>query len=142
MKRIVQCPKCETKLSVFDLGKPISQKCPKCANTFEVAADGTVGAPEKAEAPSPETAAESAGDEKPVSVPAAQKAPAPVVSAPEPVIVESGISFLHVLVIFALLFVVIVVQVVTFKQTQAHLNRLEKQVYELALQVQKLKVNQ
>ena len=36
MKRIITCPKCEAKLSVFDLGKPINQKCPKCGNTFVV----------------------------------------------------------------------------------------------------------
>jgi len=36
MKRIVQCPKCESKLAVFDLGKPINQKCPKCGNAFIV----------------------------------------------------------------------------------------------------------
>ena len=36
MKRIVQCPKCQTKLSVLDLGKPIKQKCPKCKETFDI----------------------------------------------------------------------------------------------------------
>ncbi|MDD4102467.1 MAG: hypothetical protein PHU80_07540 [Kiritimatiellae bacterium] len=36
MKRIIQCPKCEAKLSVFDIGKPISQKCPKCGNSINV----------------------------------------------------------------------------------------------------------
>ncbi len=34
MKRIIQCPKCEAKLSVFDTGKPINQKCPKCGNSI------------------------------------------------------------------------------------------------------------
>ncbi|GEM_PF-1964074 len=36
MKRIIQCPQCEAKLSVFDIGKPISQKCPKCGNSIDV----------------------------------------------------------------------------------------------------------
>lgn len=36
MKRIIQCPQCEAKLSVFDIGKPISQKCPKCGNAINV----------------------------------------------------------------------------------------------------------
>jgi len=39
MKRIVQCPKCQTKLNVLDLGKPIKQKCPKCKESFEVASE-------------------------------------------------------------------------------------------------------
>lgn len=34
MKRIIQCPHCEAKLSVFDIGKPISQKCPKCGKAI------------------------------------------------------------------------------------------------------------
>ena len=36
MKRIVQCPKCQAKLSVFDMGKTIHQKCPKCGETFVI----------------------------------------------------------------------------------------------------------
>lgn len=36
MKRIVKCPKCEAKLAIFDLGKPINQKCPKCGNAFVI----------------------------------------------------------------------------------------------------------
>ena len=36
MKRIVTCPKCEAKLAIFDLGKPINQKCPKCGNAFVI----------------------------------------------------------------------------------------------------------
>ena len=36
MKRTITCPKCEAKLAVFDLGKPINQKCPKCGNAFVV----------------------------------------------------------------------------------------------------------
>jgi len=134
MKRIVQCPKCEAKLSVFDLGKPISQKCPKCGNTFEVSPDGTVSVPsaETPSAPSSTPVAEPTG--KPVSSPVVSKPSAPVpvaMAAPEPVVVESGITFLHVLVIFALLFVIIVVQVITFKKTQSQLNAISSQVQEL-----------
>lgn len=36
MKRVIQCPKCQAKLAVFDIGKPINQKCPKCGNAFVV----------------------------------------------------------------------------------------------------------
>lgn len=45
MKRIVQCPKCESKLAVFDLGKPINQKCPKCGNAFVVDTDENKNTP-------------------------------------------------------------------------------------------------
>jgi phage FluMu protein Com len=48
MKRIVQCPKCESKLAVFDLGKTINQKCPRCGNAFEIQSEEKKeGAPEK-----------------------------------------------------------------------------------------------
>jgi len=132
MKRIVQCPKCETKLSVFDLGKPISQKCPKCGNTFEVSPDGTVAMP-SAETPSPVPAAETAEKEKPASapVPAVPKpsAPAPVATvAPEPIVAESGITFLHVLVIFGLLLLIIVVQVVTIKKMENRMSDLSSHI--------------
>jgi len=36
MKRIIKCPKCEAKLAIFDLGKPINQKCPKCNHSFVI----------------------------------------------------------------------------------------------------------
>ena len=146
MKRIVQCPKCEAKLSVFDSGKPISQKCPKCGNTFEVTSEGAV------ETPAPETpatspsapAAETSGKEKPVAAPAAQKPTVPSApnAQPEPVIVEAAPSLLQVVVIPALLFIIIAVQIWTFKLSQSHINRLEKQVYDLATLVQKLKNQQ
>ena len=48
MKRIIKCPKCESKLAVFDIGKPISQKCPKCGNAFVVESEEN-----KTEAPKP-----------------------------------------------------------------------------------------
>jgi phage FluMu protein Com len=136
MKQNVQCPKCEAKLSVFVLGKPITQKCPKCGNTFEVSPDGTVTTP-SAETPSSAPVAETAEKEKSASAPAAPKPSAAREEArsaearppaPESVVAESGITFLHVLVIFALLFVIIVVQVVTFKKTQNHLNFVTEQI--------------
>ena len=136
MKRIVQCPKCETKLSVFDLGKPISQKCPKCTNTFEVTSEGAVETPSAADAPEREKTAPA-----PAPAPAASKPSAPADIPPDPVVVESGISFRHVLAIIALLLIAIAVQVWAFKQSQARFNRLEKQVYDLAAQVQKLKIH-
>ena len=131
MKRIVQCPKCEAKLSVFDLGKPIHQKCPKCGNTFDVAPEGAADA---AEPPTPAASPAPDGDapakeiklKPPVAAPR-PAAPAPA-APPEPAAVESGISFMHVLLILALLFTVIVVQVVTFKKTQSQLNALSSQV--------------
>lgn len=52
MKRIVTCPKCEAKLAVFDLGKPINQKCPKCGNAFVIESE------EKKEAVKPAEAAD------------------------------------------------------------------------------------
>lgn len=36
MKRVIQCPKCEAKLSIFDIGKPINQICPKCGEKFTI----------------------------------------------------------------------------------------------------------
>ena len=135
MKRIVQCPKCEAKLSVFDSGKPISQKCPKCANTFEVTSEGAVEPP-AAETPTAPPEKPLTEKEKTASAPSssAPKPPepvAPTVSA-EPVIVESGISFLHVMVIFALLFIIIVVQVWTFKMTERRLDTISSNIQTLS----------
>jgi len=138
MKQNVQCPTCEAKLSVFVLGKPITQKCPKCGNTFDVSPDGTVATP-AAETPSTSTSAPATdASEKPAAAPAAFKpsASSPVTAiAPEPVVAESGITFLHVLVIFGLLLLIIVVQVVTFKKTESHLNVLSQQVEMLTKKV-------
>ncbi|MDX9795154.1 MAG: FYDLN acid domain-containing protein, partial [Kiritimatiellia bacterium] len=50
MKRIVTCPKCEAKLAVFDLGKPINQKCPKCGNAFVIESEENKEAVKTAEA--------------------------------------------------------------------------------------------
>jgi hypothetical protein len=55
-KRIVTCPECEVKLSVFDFGKPINQKCPKCSKTFVIESeekDETKKADDKADAAKP-----------------------------------------------------------------------------------------
>ena len=143
MKRIVQCPKCEAKLSVFDSGKPISQKCPKCANTFEVTPEGAV------ETPAPETPAaspsapvtETSAKEKPASAPVAQKSSVSSAPAtqPEPVIVESAPSLFQVLVIPVLLFIILAVQVWTFKMVQSRFTKLEQT---LTTQIQKLKTAQ
>ena len=78
MKRIITCPKCEAKLSVFDLGKPINQKCPKCNNAFVVESDEkSAGAAEegaaKKDAAVPADGAEKKSDAPPPSAPAADK---------------------------------------------------------------------
>ena len=73
MKRIIQCPKCQAKLAVFDLGKPINQKCPKCGNAFVVESESQKAPVEEAPvaaataeaapaAAKPETAPEKAGE--------------------------------------------------------------------------------
>jgi len=135
MKRIVQCPTCEAKLSVLDLGKPITPKCPKCGNTFDVTSEGVVDAPAAETQPAPPLAPGAMTDGKTVSSPAAPRlsASAPVAPAePAPVAGEPGPSLLQVILIPALLFIIIVVQVVTFKKTQSHLNTLSAQIQALS----------
>jgi len=69
MKRIVQCPKCQAKLAVFDMGKPINQKCPKCSETFVIESeqskktDDAKTPPPKADA-QPEVKTEKASEPK------------------------------------------------------------------------------
>lgn len=101
MKRIVQCPKCESKLAVFDIGKPITQKCPRCGHAFEISSEEKQGAAaskpaEKkrskkitapvtatsAEAPSTEPAAPAPDAPKPA--PESAQAPAPDAPTPAP----------------------------------------------------------
>jgi len=36
MKRIVQCQKCQTKFSVFDMGKTVTKRCPKCGESVVI----------------------------------------------------------------------------------------------------------
>lgn len=75
MKRIITCPKCEAKLAIFDLGKPLNQKCPKCGNAFVVESE------EKKEPAKGETVAEEPTKsiaEKPNKSAASQTAEAPV----------------------------------------------------------------
>lgn len=127
MKRIVQCPACGAKLSVFDLGKPITQKCPKCEHTFDVMPESA------ADAPTAEASGKEARSKPPPADPAAL-----AVDPMMPASVETGISFLHVLVIFALLFIIIGVQVFTFKKTDARLTALKEQVNALTAHVQSL----
>ena len=75
MKRIVQCPKCESRLAVFDLGKTISQKCPRCGNAFEIASE------EPSSKEKSKTSEKKAS--KKLAVPAADAAtPPPAVAAP------------------------------------------------------------
>ena len=84
MKRIIQCPKCEAKLSVLDIGKPISQKCPKCGNSInldseqpssEEKKDDKPAATEKTSAPAEKPAAD--GKAAAVDKPDAAKDTAP-----------------------------------------------------------------
>lgn len=131
MKRIVTCPTCETKLSVFDIGKPISQKCPKCNNTFVVESEdkkdsAPAGGENPKEAPAP--GADAAKPEEKTTVPETGKqpsasaprpttikrAPAPVASIPsepEPA-PAGGPSFLFSFVVVGLLVLIIVLQVI------------------------------
>lgn len=80
MKRIIQCPKCQAKLAVFDLGKPINQKCPKCGNAFVVES-------ESQKAPAEETPAAAAPAE---AAPAAAKPEAAPEKAGETQVEASG----------------------------------------------------
>ena len=81
MKRIVQCPKCQAKLSVFDFGKPINQKCPKCSENFVIESiekkDAATSSPEP---DAPATAPEST----PVKQPADTKDKEPAQKNGEP----------------------------------------------------------
>jgi len=70
MKRVVQCPKCDAKLSVFDSGKPINQKCPKCRESFVVESEEAKSAGED----KPAAAAADSASEKKTDQPADAKA--------------------------------------------------------------------
>ena len=67
MKRIIPCPKCEAKLAVFDLGKPINQKCPKCGNAFTIESEEKKADEKKPEeaVKTPAEKTETAGPAKP-----------------------------------------------------------------------------
>ena len=41
MKRIVQCQKCQTKFSVFDMGKTVTKRCPKCGESMVIEPEQT-----------------------------------------------------------------------------------------------------
>ena len=160
MKRIVQCPKCQAKLSVSDIGKPIKQKCPKCNENFVIesadakavdakkeqpadAVPGSVNPEVKAE-PKPETSTkpESKPEEKPevkaeAKEPAAPK-PAPKPAAQKPVTSalpetefpehHSGVSGLHLVGIIGLLVVVILMQVISARNSAKRFSNLETQL--------------
>jgi len=154
MKRIVQCPKCQVKLSVLDIGKPINQKCPKCGESFVV---------ESEEAKSVETKKEPTSEAAPVSAKADDKAdvkaepkskmkdeakaavtesvtpkPAPKPATPKPAaeplpateehLHHSGVSFLHIVVIMGLLLLVVVLQVMAKKNMEKRFSNLESQL--------------
>ena len=141
MKRTITCPKCEAKLAVFDLGKPINQKCPKCGNVFVVESeekkDETVAAPGTDEkAPSPEKPAEKkAGDIflKPAVTPAAKPGTPikrdPVLAAPpaEPdAPAAGGHSLLFPVVVVGLLLLIAVMQVITKTRAETQYKTLIK----------------
>ncbi len=83
MKRIVQCPKCQAKLAVFDLGKPINQKCPKCSESFVIESEeGKAGDAAKPAATAAPAAA--AAETKDPAMPAVKpEKPADVKSEPQ-----------------------------------------------------------
>lgn len=221
MKRTIQCPKCESKLAVFDTGKPIKQRCPRCGNAFEVASEEKkeaaasklaekkskkitapvtvspeateaapvpVAAPEAtpalaadaavpttepkadAAAPTTEPKAETAAAEKAADAAAPDPAPAPDASAtasapaaapdkkeitlkkpvgrpassasrpatPAPADAASvepmpahGVSFLHIVVLFGLIILVIIAMVVNTKKTQNRMTKIEDAIRQL-----------
>ena len=138
MKRTITCPKCEAKLAVFDLGKPINQKCPKCGNTFVVesedkkdAAKAAEDKPDKKDEAAPVPAAdEKAADKKPEDTPVKPvMAPAAKPSAPvkrDPVFTATpaapdapaagGNSLLFPVVVVGLLLVLAIMQVMAKRQ--------------------------
>ncbi|MDR2850397.1 MAG: FYDLN acid domain-containing protein [Verrucomicrobiota bacterium] len=149
MKRVVTCPNCETKLAVFDLGKPINQKCPKCGNAFVVeseekkdSAAGEEKAVEtpKAEAPKVVDAPVKAEAPKVADAPVKKETPAPV---KEPVKTSgasalpdapvapdapaaAGHSFLFPVVIVGLLILVAALQVMAKRQADRQYEQLIK----------------
>ena len=67
MKRIVECPSCKTKLQIFDMGKALKQKCPRCKEDFDIE-------PEKSESdqeatPEPAVEKKESVEEKPEQKP-------------------------------------------------------------------------
>ena len=201
MKRVVQCPKCETKLSVFDSGKPINQKCPKCRESFVVESEEakSAGADKPADAkadpaaekkadPSADTKidakVEGTGDAKPAdakaeakpdatadektegkadakteakadapaaketpkksfakSAASAQPKPTPSADAgaPAPQHVDSGISYMDVMMILGLLVLSLIIQVVGIRKNAVRFNALDDQIQHLEAQLNTLK---
>lgn len=192
MKRVVQCPKCETKLSVFDSGKPINQKCPKCRESFVVEseeaksagadkpADATAvpAAEKKADQPTDaklEAKAEDKGDAKPADskveakpdVKAEEKTegkadasaaketpkksfaksaaaqpkstPSADAGAPAPQHIDSGISYMDVMMILGLLVLSLIIQVVGIRKNAVRFNALDDQIQHLEAQLNTLK---
>ena len=137
MKRIIACPKCETKLAVLDIGKPLNQKCPKCGHAFIIDSekvDNKVLSDAPAKTPENLEQAKSAGTSieplttttpapsktiaKPAELDLAPKADA-ISSLPEPV-PHAGTSK----IVLLLLIIICVIQLVTFKKNMAQHKKL------------------
>jgi len=166
MKRIVQCPNCEAKLAVFDLGKAVSKKCPRCGTAFDIPSEEGKSAeekpaaaePAKAEPAAPAPAAAEKPAEKPAETPAekkeitvkkpigkptaptAPKTTAPTVPASSTTNAElpppSGVSFLHVIVLFGLLILSLILQVMSSKKAEARFNAVDNQLQAIRSQLQ------
>ena len=154
MKRTITCPKCEAKLAVFDLGKPINQKCPKCGNTFVVDSEekkDAVKEPEVKAEKKEETVSVPVADEKaqpqetpadkkpkdilvkPAVAPAAKpstpvkREPSPAVPVAEPELqAAGGHSLLFPVVVVGLLLVLAIMQVMAKKQADRQYESLLK----------------
>jgi len=72
MKRIVECPSCKTKMQIFDIGKEINQKCPRCKSSFEIHPEKDPKANAVAD-----TAPAAAAEEIPAEIQPAPSAPQP-----------------------------------------------------------------
>jgi len=86
MKRTIQCPNCQAKLAVFDTGKPINQKCPRCGNAFEVPVDPagkSASKPADTRKSKKIETAESPEAATATAAPESQAAAAPVTAAPQ-----------------------------------------------------------
>ena len=144
MKRTITCPKCEAKLAVFDLGKPINQKCPKCGNAFVVESeekkDAAKGAEDKSDKKDEKVAVPDADEKVPFQEKAVEKkageifvkpavAPSAKPSAPgkrDPVLsavsaehdapAAGGHSLLFPVVVVGLLLVLAIMQVMAKRQ--------------------------
>lgn len=161
MKRTITCPKCEAKLAVFDLGKPINQKCPKCGNAFVVESeeknDGAKMADDNFDkkdenppvpcagekAPPPETPADKKPKDifvKPAVKPSAPAKRDPVLAATpaEPdAPAAGGHSLLFPVVVVGLLLVLAIMQVMAKKQADRQYESVMKHLQHIEKILQK-----